>query len=444
MDLPGTDRRTTVRRGGFPTEQAARAALRRLLEGTAVGFNADPNQTLADYLSAWLEAKQLLLKPTTFARYRDYVANDLIPALGDVLLDDLGYAHLAGYVHTQLERGRGKVTVHQILATLSSALGDAVRHHRLARNLARPTVIPRPAAAERHIWTPDQAARFLRCCHTLDPLFADLVEVIIGTGLRKGEALGLHWDDIHLTERILFVRCTLSAVDNNRLVLTSPKTRSSKTWVALSDRVAHALEDRAAADDLADGGGDHGGFVFSRAGGRPLHPACVLRRFYWLCDKADVPRCAIHDLRHLAATISITNGVPLTVVSKTLRHATLSTTANIYAHLTAQAARQAVYTIDDTLDRADRAVLPTVVALRAVLRPQDDHIAGHRNQLIELKPIPGQANCDSRSTRLPRGATTLRPPGAKTTKRPSPPLGGNGLRPAKTLVGTTGFEPATP
>ncbi|WP_165845673.1 tyrosine-type recombinase/integrase [Streptacidiphilus pinicola] len=91
--------------------------------------------------------------------------------------------------------------------------------------------------------------------------------------------------------------------------------------------------------------------------------------FYWLCDKADVPRCAIHDLRHLAATISITNGVPLTVVSKTLRHATLSTTANIYAHLTAQAARQAVDTIDDTLDRADRALPPPVVALRAVLRP---------------------------------------------------------------------------
>ncbi|WP_042390261.1 hypothetical protein [Streptacidiphilus melanogenes] len=117
---------------------------------------------------------------------------------------------------------------------------------------------------------------------------------------------------------------------------------------------------------------------------------------------------------------------------------------SLYAHLTAQAARQAVDTIDDTLDRADRAVLPPVVALRAVLRPQDDHIAGHRNQLIGLKPIPGQANCHRQPTRAQQAATTLRPPGTHTTTRPSPPLGGNGLRPAKTLVGTTGFEPATP
>ena len=155
-------------------------------EISAVGFNADPNQTLADYLTGWLEAKELRLKPTTFARYRDYIRNDLIPALGDVLPDVLGC------VHAQLERGTGKVTVHQILATLSGALGDAVRRHRLARNPARPTVIPRPAAAERRIWASDEAARFLRCCRLLDPVLADLVEVIIGTGLRKGEALGLH------------------------------------------------------------------------------------------------------------------------------------------------------------------------------------------------------------------------------------------------------------
>jgi integrase len=73
---------------------------------------------------------------------------------------------------------------------------------------------------------------------------ADLFEFLIGTVLRKGEALGLHWDDVHLTERVLYVRCTLSAVDNNRLVITAPKTRQ-------------------------------------------------------LSDEAGVPRVSVHDLRHL-------------------------------------------------------------------------------------------------------------------------------------------------
>ncbi|WP_374117433.1 tyrosine-type recombinase/integrase [Streptomyces sp. RKAG293] len=77
------------------------------------------------------------------------------------------------------------------------------------------------------MWTVTDAVHFLHHCHTADPAFADLIEVLIGSGLRKGEALALRWDDIHLNERVLYVRYTLSAVDNNRLVITAPKTPSS-------------------------------------------------------------------------------------------------------------------------------------------------------------------------------------------------------------------------
>lgn len=154
VDVPDPERtRATVRRGGFPSLDAARTALHRFLEAAGAGFNADPNQTVADYLTSWLQTKELTLKPTTLDRYRDYVTHDLIPALGHVPLDELGYAHIAAFTRRELAHGRGRVTVHRCLATLSSALGDAVRHHRIPYNPARPTVIPRPPAAERRIWT---------------------------------------------------------------------------------------------------------------------------------------------------------------------------------------------------------------------------------------------------------------------------------------------------
>lgn len=69
VDVPAPRRRTTVRRGGFRSHDAAKGALRRFLEGEASGFNADPNQSVAAYLTAWLAAKALVLKPTTMARY---------------------------------------------------------------------------------------------------------------------------------------------------------------------------------------------------------------------------------------------------------------------------------------------------------------------------------------------------------------------------------------
>ncbi|GAA0551398.1 hypothetical protein GCM10010390_62090 [Streptomyces mordarskii] len=311
VDLPSPDsRRHTVRRGGFPTQEASAAALRRMLEGEDGGFSADPNQTVADYLTTWLTAKALVLKPTTMARYRNYVTADLIPALGQVRLDDLGFSHIAGFVHTQLAHGRGKVTVHRCLATLSSALGDAVKHHRLSHNPARPTIIPRPPSAERRIWTLNEATHFLRYCHAADPLMADLVEVLIGTGMRKGEALGLHWADVHLPEGMLFIRCTLSAIDNNRLVLTAPKTRSSKNWPAISPRVAAALRRRRTAATDPRQHSTRGDLVFHRPDGSPLLPEYVLNHFHLLCRKAGVPRTTVHDLRHLAATISITADAP--------------------------------------------------------------------------------------------------------------------------------------
>ncbi|GAA4987907.1 hypothetical protein GCM10023205_68500 [Yinghuangia aomiensis] len=306
-------------------------ALRRVLDGEG-GYDADPNQTAAEYLEGWLAAKELTLKPTTYARYRDYVTKDLIPGLGTLRLDDLGHRQILALVRRQLGAGRGRTTIYRCMATLSSALGDAVRHHRLASNPASPPVMRRPPSPERVVWTADEAARFLECAHVHDPLLADLCEVLIGTGMRKGEALGLHWDDVHLDAGVLYVRYTLSCVDNNRLVITSPKTRNSRNWVAISGRLGEALQRRAAQQrrDAADPRtGPFAGLVFTRADGRPLRPQTLLDRFRHLSAEAGLPRITMHDLRHLAATITIAAGVPLVVVSKTLRHSTLSTTANI-------------------------------------------------------------------------------------------------------------------
>lgn len=126
------------------------------------------------------------------------------------------------------EQGRGAPTVYRLGATLRSALNHAVRVERLiAYNAADGAIGARPAAAERLCWTALQAAAFLRHnrLHYSDQL-ADVFEVMLGTGIRRGEVLGLHWADIHFMERKAFVRWTLAAVLNVRYVASE---RSSKT-----------------------------------------------------------------------------------------------------------------------------------------------------------------------------------------------------------------------
>lgn len=247
---------------------------------------------------------------------------------------------------------------------------------------------------------------------------ADLFEVLIGTAMRKGEALGLRWDDVHLNEGVLYIRCTLSAIDNNRLVITTPKTRSSRGWVAISPRVATALRHRARSAPTLRGDPRDPlvGLVFCQPDGRPLRPHLVLDRLHRLSEQARVPRVTVHDLRHLDATITITAGVPLTVVSKALRHSTLSITANIYSHLTQQAAHQAVDTIDHVLSGTGQTV--GYSGRPAWLRPPRDHINRLREALGRLRsPAPPASSAASNQSQ-PGRATTLRPPRPRTHERP--------------------------
>jgi integrase len=104
-----------------------------------------------------------------------------------------------------------------------------------------------------------------------------------------------------------------------------------------------------------------------------LRPERVLRHFYHLTAAAGVSRIRVHDLRHLAATIMIAAGVPLAMVSKTLRHSTLSTTVDIYGHLTPQAAQDAVDATATALDNAERKARRPPSGTRShatTLRPQ--------------------------------------------------------------------------
>lgn len=345
VDIPSLDRRRrTVRRGGFENAWTAEATLRRYLEGRRLGFDADPNETVAAYLTKWLKTMESVLKPTTFRRYRTYVECELIPVFGAIRLEELAHDHIAAYAHEQLDTGRGAQAVYHCLATLSSALGAAVRAHRLPHNAAQPLPMRRPRADERVPWSAEQAVAFLAHCRGVDPAFADLFEVIIGTGLRKGEALGLQRQCVRIDDRVMFIRHTLSAIDNHELVLTPPKTKKSRNWVPLSDRVAAALRRAMARSTSTD---NH--HVFQGPDGKPLHPAAVRQRFHTLREQADLPHVTIHDLRHLAATLALDGNVPMAVISKTLRHSTLSTTANIYSHLTWDTARAAVHTIEARL-----------------------------------------------------------------------------------------------
>jgi integrase len=357
----------------LPTLDHARRALDRVLVCERAAIHIDDRPDRRRLPRSLARDQTAIVKPTTLARYLDYIRKDMTPALGAIRLEELTHHHVASFVTIQLAAGRGPVTVHRCIATLSSALTDAVRHHRLIRNPARFANIPRPRPWQQTCWSPLQAAAFLRHSANVGDPLAELYELIMCTGMRKGEALALHCADVDLDNRVLFVRYTLSNINNTAPTFTAPKTRSSHAWIGLSERAANALRRQANRQHdqrLTTGPNfrDHE-LVFTRRNGQPLRHEYVLRHLRQLAHHADLPLIRVHDLLHFAATTMLSSQVTLAMASKTMRHSTISTTTEIYSHLLRHTAHQAVDAIDTAITAAHHAGRMTTT-----LRPHREKI----------------------------------------------------------------------
>jgi integrase len=160
--------------------------------------------------------------------------------------------------------------------------------------------------------------------------------VALAIGLRKGEALGLHWSDVDLDRGKLRVRTTLQRVEG-RLQLSEPKTGRSKRTIPLPPVCIEALKrqaERQEEERQAAGSSWHeSGLVFTTTIGTPIEPRNVNRWFAQLCKRAGVRTIRMHDLRHTCASILLAQGVPLRVVMEILGHSQIAVTADLFTHV---------------------------------------------------------------------------------------------------------------
>jgi integrase len=207
------------------------------------GLMPDANGlTVGAYLEEWLKHKAGKVQASTLHSYTNIIEWHLKPNIGRLRLDGLQPKHV-DHLHKTLQ---AKKLAHRTLeyahVILHGALAYAVRLEMLPRNVADAVKIPRRNGqkAEMRVWTTEQAAQFLEHART-HRLFGFFYTAIT-TGMRRGELLGLRWQDVDLEKRVLRVRSTLVEI-RGQLSRSEPKTRASKRMIALSpDTVTVLLE----------------------------------------------------------------------------------------------------------------------------------------------------------------------------------------------------------
>ncbi len=348
VDLPrgGDGRRRQRLKGGFRTKAEAERALAELLVSVEHGTAVDPSrQTLGEYLDDWLADVAPSLRPTTADLYRRAVGNWIAPRLGGLALQALTPKHLQDLYAELLVSGRANGAgglsprsvrlAHQVLHL---ALDRAADWRLIARNPAAAKLdLPRLVRPVMKTWTADEARRFLTA--TAGERHGVVWALMLSTGLRRGEVLGLRWEDFDLDAGRLAVTQTV-VVASNKAYVSEPKTVAGRRSVSLHPEMVEALRRRQAEQQeeraLVGPAWRENGLVFTTALGSLIHPRNLARDFHAAVRRAGVRSIRLHDLRHTAATLALTGGAHPKQVQEMLGHARVAITLDVYSHVNEQ------------------------------------------------------------------------------------------------------------
>jgi integrase len=182
-------------------------------------------------------------------------------------------------------------------------------------------------------------------------LFA-LWRLLAMTGMRRGEALGLAWEDLDMEKGRLTIRRAWVPV-NGVGQMSEPKTRRGRRTIALDPATLDDLRVHVArqADEQSrrDAAWNDSGLVFTGKDGQPLHPWAVSKAFRDLSRATMLPPIPLHGLRHSYATLALSSGVNPRIVSARLGHATVALTLDVYSHVLPQADQEAAERIAELL-----------------------------------------------------------------------------------------------
>jgi integrase len=320
------------------TRAEASRKLRTLQQQLDEGLPApDAQLSVGQLLDRWQQ--DVIRHQVTSSTARNYqtIANMHIkPVLGKKKVASLTTSDVDRLLSRKIDEGLSVSTVRRIRAVLSQALDQGIRWGSVVRNVASLSRSPKGVRPEGRSLTPDQARTLLNVLrgHRNEALYA----LMLSTGLRRGEALGLQWRDFDAATGVLVVKRALVREDG-QLITKDTKTLKSRRAINLPSPIitklnSHRIEQKTQRLRLGKAW-VNSGHIFTSSVGTPIDPRNLYREFGNICREADLGDWHPHELRHSAASLMLAQGVKLQVVSEVLGHSSIRMTADVYGHVLA-------------------------------------------------------------------------------------------------------------
>ena len=325
--------------------------------------------TVSEYMDKWLSsAVKGSVREKTYLDYKDRIRLYVTPAIGQVKLKDLKPEQIQTLYNDMQDRGLSARSVRYVHSILKSALAQAVAWNYISINPLgerKNVKLPKQVKKEMKYLSPEQAKIFMEA--TKFSAHKALFSLLLVSGIRPGEALGLKWQDIDFDTKTVTIKRVLSRVNGKELqLIEDTKTAKSKRTIPVTKDVIEDLkeikqeQDKASAErKAAEKWGlpvkeyNDQGLVFANEVGNPIDEGNILKRhFKPLLREAGLPDMRLYDLRHTCATLLLAAGENPKIVSERLGHSTISLTLDTYTHVLPNMQQGATVKLEKILENA--------------------------------------------------------------------------------------------
>lgn len=310
-------------------------------------------KTLSQYVDkVFMPKKELSFSENAKSNYRQYLKNHILPALGNFPMGEITPAMLDSLLITFQKKGYAHSSVTKLHMILGGIFKMARKDGTIVSNPMELVDCPAARKDERiqdeseKAYTVEELSYIHECLQNESLKWQAYIRLVSDTGMRRGEACGLHWADIDWKPGIIRVRHNLQYTPSAGVYLTNPKNGQARS-VDVGPEVLGLLQrlrTEQATKCISK-------FVFSQEGSpEPMNPQTPTRYFKKLEKRYGIKDFHPHKLRHTSASISLTHGGDLVSVSQRLGHSDTAVTLRMYAHANEESIRRAGQVVRDALN----------------------------------------------------------------------------------------------
>jgi integrase len=345
-----TRRRRYLNRTVHGPVRQAQSYLNKVLRERDLGRRVEGvTVTLDEFLDRWLDtAAKPKLRHKSYESYESLLCRYIRPVLGGRILSAITPLDVQSAYQKMIDRGLSARTVRYTHSVLRSAIRQAIRWRLLLQDPTDGAQLPRLGRREMSVLTAEQSRIFLSAA--LKTHYGTVFAIALTTGMRPSEYLALKWQDIDWDRGTVSVVRTLERSAGGWCFAETKRARSRRI-IKFQDWVLETLGNLQARTIRRSGCSrpDNPELVFTSPAGHPIYSDKLAKRFKVILGQNGLPIIRLYDLRHTAATLALSAGVPPKIVAEQLGHASAAFTLDVYSHLLPHMQEEAAIRVEQIL-----------------------------------------------------------------------------------------------